>query len=295
MKIAGLWGLVLSFFLFLFLPEALASELEPKRIPEDCRYLVHLDVQQALKGANGKALERLWLKPLLDAYGTIVCPELQWNTKTLAGITYWGDGIYTNHADQVYLFKPASTNWYNQLKKNLHPEVATQYGYRVGLKKGAIYVSQNPEKLKEALQAPEAIPPLLKGVTTPKGSSINLVFDHQVGEMLALPLSAELIEKEVKCFRLNVSEKENLCWIDLCFDLRESCDEKAFKKQIERTLKVLQLTGLGWGSVLENATVSLKGKTVLVRECLTGAPGKVPQGYYVLLQNLFGVSENSQP
>ena len=111
--------LILFVFFYLLGVQANASELEQNRIPKDSRFLLHVDVQKAIQSQTGKAFERLWINPLLEGYGGNISPSVEWNSTVIGGITFFGKGVYTNFHDQVFIFKPLSTNWLIKLRKEL--------------------------------------------------------------------------------------------------------------------------------------------------------------------------------
>lgn len=212
-------------------------------LPKNVRYLVHVNVQQALREKNGQELKKLWITPMLEAYGTIVSPKVKWTPESMGAITYFGDGVYTNHSEQVYLFKPVSAQWLKKIRESFEAdrEAPARYGYYAELKHDVVYVSQNKEKLESALRKSENLAPLLKKMPASKGSYIELVFDQQLGDMLALPMSVSQVIKELERFRLHLFEQKDKCFLEFCFDFRTGSDVEAFSKQIQIALNVLQV------------------------------------------------------
>ncbi len=261
-------------------------------LPKDVRYLVHVNVHQALLKKNGQELKKLWITPVLEAYGAIVSPEVKWTPECMGSITYFGDGVYTNHSEQVYLFKPVSAQLLRRIRECLEEdrEAPSRYGYYAELKDEVVYVSQNKEKLESALRKNEDIVPLLEKIPTSNGSYIELVFDQQLGDMLALPMGVPQLIKEIERFRLHLSEQKDKCFLEICFDFRASLDVEASSKQIQMALRVLHVAVEGnLMGQLQKPQVTVTGQTLTVKGEIPSIDGDVPKGYYLLLENLFGV------
>jgi hypothetical protein len=267
-------------------------------LPKNVRYLVHVNVQQALREKNGQELKKLWITPMLEAYGTIVSPKVKWTPESMGAITYFGDGVYTNHSEQVYLFKPVSAQWLKKIRESFEAdrEAPARYGYYAELKHDVVYVSQNKEKLESALRKSENLAPLLKKMPASKGSYIELVFDQQLGDMLALPMSVSQVIKELERFRLHLFEQKDKCFLEFCFDFRTGSDVEAFSKQIQIALNVLQVADeVNLMSQLQKPQATVTGQTLTLKGEIPSMDGDVPKGYYLLLESLFGVEPKTLP
>ncbi len=265
-------------------------------LPKNVRYLVHVNVQQALREKNGQELKKLWITPMLEAYGTIVSPNVKWTAESMGAITYFGDGVYTNHSEQVYLFKPVSAQWLKKIRESFEAdrEAPARYGYYAELKHDVVYVSKNKEKLESALRKSEGMASLLEKMTAPKGSYIELVFDQQLEDMLALPMGVSRVIKELERFRLYLFEQKDKCFLEICFDFRTGSDVEAFSKQIQMALSVLKVADKGnLMCQLQKPHSTITGQTLTMKGELPSMDGEVPKGYYLLLENLFGVEPNA--
>ncbi|MBO7391952.1 MAG: hypothetical protein J6U77_05575 [Verrucomicrobia bacterium] len=276
--------------------QANASELEPNRIPKDSRFLLHVDVQKAIQSQNGKTFERLWINPLLEGYGGNISPSVDWNSSVIGGITFFGKGVYTNFQDQVFIFKPLSTNWLVKLRKELKitqpPGQSVRFSkgeYKVVLTPKVIYVSRNAQHLNDALKGSGGEVSLLKRVKFPKDSYLDIVMDEQFREMLDLPF-ADSLTKDVKRLCFSLSEPKQ-CLVDMNFDLKASADPKTFAKQTSRTLRWLSFTDPSWGEILKSARVDSSEQCVMVQGQIESTGNEVSPAYYSLLEILFGVSD----
>lgn len=290
------WIRILFVFFCLLVIQANASELEPNRIPKDSRFLLHVDVQKAIQSQNGKTFERLWINPLLEGYGGNISPSVDWNSSVIGGITFFGKGVYTNFQDQVFIFKPLSTNWLVKLRKELKttqpPGQSVRFSkgeYKVVLTPKVIYVSRNAQHLNDALKGSGGEVALLKGVKFPKDSYLDIVMDEQFREMLDLPF-ADSLTKDVKRLCFSLSEPKQ-CFVDMNFDLKASADPKTFAKQTSRTLRWLSFTDPSWGEILKSARVDSSEQCVMVQGQIESTGNEVPPAYYSLLEILFGVSD----
>ena len=291
-----LWIRILFVCFCLLVIQANASELEPNRIPKDSRFLLHVDVQKAIQSQNGKTFERLWINPLLRGYGGNISPSVDWNSSVIGGITFFGKGVYTNFQDQVFIFKPLSTNWLVKLRKELKitqpPGQSVRFSkgeYKVVLTPKVIYVSRNAQHLNDALKGSGGEVTLLKGVKFPKDSYLDIVMDEQFREMLDLPF-ADSLTKDVKRLCFSLSEPKQ-CLVDMNFDLKTSADPKTFAKQTSRTLRWLSFTDPSWGEILKSARVDSSGQCVMVQGQIESTGNEAPPAYYSLLEILFGVSD----
>ncbi|MBO7107029.1 MAG: hypothetical protein J6W73_02230 [Verrucomicrobia bacterium] len=255
-----------------------------------------MDVQKAIQSQNGKTFERLWINPLLEGYGGNISPSVDWNSSVIGGITFFGKGVYTNFQDQVFIFKPLSTNWLVKLRKELKitqpPGQSVRFSkgeYKVVLTPKVIYVSRNAQHLNDALKGSGGEVALLKGVKFPKDSYLDIVMDEQFREMLDLPF-ADSLTKDVKRLCFFLSEPKQ-CLVDMHFDLKASADPKTFAKQTSRTLRWLSFTDPSWGEILKSARVDSSEQCVMVQGQIESTGNEVPSAYYSLLEILFGVSD----
>lgn len=175
-------------------------------------------------------------------------------------------------------------------------EAPARYGYYAELKHDVVYVSQNKEKLESALRKSENLAPLLKKMPASKGSYIELVFDQQLGDMLALPMSVSQVIKELERFRLHLFEQKDKCFLEFCFDFRTGSDVEAFSKQIQIALNVLQVADeVNLMSQLQKPQATVTGQTLTLKGEIPSMDGDVPKGYYLLLESLFGVEPKTLP
>ena len=262
-------------------------------LPKNVRYLVHVNVQQALEERNAQELKKLWIIPMLEAYGSIVSPGFRWRPEEIGSISYFGDGVYTNYSEQVYLFKPVSAQWTKRVEKSLeeNKEAPARYGYAVGLKNKNVYVSQSKEKLKAAMHHIQDCH-LFEGIANSKGSYIELVFDQQI-DRCSLPQVFSREEKVGKIPPESWEEKEK-CFIETAFDFHTASDATSFSKQIQLPLKMYQLveTG-GLIKVLKSATTSINGQTMTMKADIPLIKGETPEEYFFLLESLFGVKADA--
>jgi hypothetical protein len=261
-------------------------------LPKNVRYFVHVNVHQALREKNGQELKKLWVTPMLEAYGTIVSPKVKWTPESMGSITYFGDGVYTNHSEQVYLFKPVSTQWLKKIRESFEAdrEAPSRYGYYAVIKHNVVYVSQSKEKLESALRKSENLAPLLEKLPDSNGSYIELVFDQQLGDMLALPMGVSQAIREIERFRLHLFEQKDRCFLEICFDFRAGSDVEAFNKQIQMALSVLRKADEeNLMSQLQKPQATVTGQTLAMKGEFATTGGGVPKGYYLLLGSLFGV------
>ncbi len=265
-------------------------------LPKNVRYLVHVNVQQALEERNAQELKRLWIIPMLEAYGSIVSPGFRWRPEEIGSISYFGDGVYTNYSDQVYLFKPVSAQWTKRVEKSLeeNKEAPARYGYAVAFKNKNVYVSQSKEKLQAALHNSQDLPPLFEGIIGSKMSYIDLVFDQQIEQMFLLPPGVSQGKKKLERFRLDLWEEKEKCFIEAAFDFHTASDATSFSKQIQLPLKMYQLveTG-GLIKVLKSATTSINGQTMTMKADVPSIKGETPEEYFFLLESLFGVKADA--
>jgi len=291
-------GILIVFILFYLLGiQVNASELEQNRIPKDSRFLLHIDVQKAIQCQNGKAFERLWINPLLEGYGGNISPSVEWNSSVIGGITFFGKGVYTNFQDQVFIFKPLSTNWLIRLRKELKitqsPGQSVRFSrgeYKVVLTPKVIYVSRNAQHLNDALKGSGGeVPPLLKGANVSKDSYLDIVMDEQFREMINLPF-ADSLTKDVKKLCFSVSEPKQ-CLVDMNFILKATADPKNFAKQTSRTLKWLSFTDPSWAEILKSARVDFSEQSVMVQGQIESVGSEVSPAYYSLIEILFGVKD----